>query len=76
MSYLRNHGGRRGLPLVIFRDRLPGPLGLVLAMLGSLVPSALGIGSVAPLRGRSGVRTLLRTPTPCSDRVGAGTWRR
>jgi CAAX protease family protein len=46
-------------PLVIFRDRLPGPLGLVLAMLGSLVPSALGILFVALLRGRSGVRTLL-----------------
>jgi uncharacterized protein len=46
-------------PLVIFRDRLPGPLGFVLVMLGSLVPSALGILFVALLRGRSGVRTLL-----------------
>jgi uncharacterized protein len=41
------------------RDRVPGPLGFVLAMLGSLVPSAVGLLLVALLRGRSGVRTLL-----------------
>ena len=47
-------------PLVIFRGRVPGSLGFVLAMLGSLVPSAMGILFVALLRGGSGVRTLLR----------------
>jgi membrane protease YdiL (CAAX protease family) len=47
------------LPLVIFGDRVPSPLGFVLATLGSLVPSALGLLFVGLLRGRSGVRTLL-----------------
>jgi CAAX protease family protein len=46
-------------PLVIFGDRVPRPLGFVLATLGSLVPSALGLLFVGLLRGRSGVRTLL-----------------
>ena len=46
-------------PLVIFRDRVPGPLAFVLILLGSLVPSTVGVGFVALLRGRSGVRTLL-----------------
>ena len=46
-------------PLVIFRDRIPGPLGFVLLLLGSLVPSTVGVVLVALLRGRSGVRTLL-----------------
>ena len=46
-------------PLVIFGDQLPGPLGFVLQMLGTLVPSTLGILFVALLRGRSGVRQLL-----------------
>jgi membrane protease YdiL (CAAX protease family) len=45
--------------LVILRDSIPGSVGFILAMLGSLVPSALGILFVALLRGRSGVRTLL-----------------
>jgi uncharacterized protein len=47
-------------PLVIARDRLPGPMAFVLLLLGSLVPSTVGIIFVALLRGRSGVRTLLR----------------
>jgi CAAX protease family protein len=47
-------------PLVIFRGQLPGPLGLVLAMLGSLVPSTLGLVFVGLLRGRPGVRRVLR----------------
>jgi membrane protease YdiL (CAAX protease family) len=47
------------LPLVISGDRVPGPLGFVLAPLGSLVPSTLGVVFVGLLGGRSGVRTLL-----------------
>ena len=46
-------------PLVIFRDRIPGPLAFVLLMLGSLVPSTVGDLFVALLRGKSGVGTLL-----------------
>jgi membrane protease YdiL (CAAX protease family) len=46
-------------PLVIFGDRVPGPLAFILLMLGSLVPSTVGVLFVALLRGRSGVRTLL-----------------
>jgi CAAX protease family protein len=46
-------------PLVIFGDRIPGPLAFVLLVLGSNVPSVLGVLFVALLRGRSGVRTLL-----------------
>jgi len=46
--------------LVIFRDRIPGLLGFVLVLLGSLVPSTVGVLFVALLRGRSGVRTLFR----------------
>jgi uncharacterized protein len=47
------------IPLVIFGDRVPSRLGFVLTMLGSLVPSAMGVLFVGLLRGRSGVRTLL-----------------
>jgi uncharacterized protein len=46
-------------PLVIFRGQLPGPLGFILGLLGTLVPSTLGVLFVALLRGRSGVRQLL-----------------
>jgi uncharacterized protein len=46
-------------PLVVFRDQIPGPLAFVLLVLGSNVPSVLGVLFVALLRGRSGVRTLL-----------------
>jgi CAAX protease family protein len=46
-------------PLVVFGDRLPGPLTFVLVLLGSLVPSTVGVVFVALIRGRSGVRTLL-----------------
>jgi hypothetical protein len=56
-------------PLVIFRDRVPGPLGFVLVMLGSLVPSTVGVLFVALLRGRSGVRTLLRRLLQAPDRA-------
>ena len=38
-------------PLVIFRDSIPGPVGLILAMLGSLVPSTLGLVFIGLLRG-------------------------
>jgi membrane protease YdiL (CAAX protease family) len=47
------------VPLVVFRDQIPGPLVLVLLVLGSNVPSMLGILFVALLRGKSGVRILL-----------------
>ena len=46
-------------PLVLFGDRVPGPLAFILLLLGSLVPSTMGVLFVALLRGRSGVRTLL-----------------
>jgi uncharacterized protein len=46
-------------PLVIFGDRVPGPLAFILLLLGSLVPSTMGVLFVALLRGRSGVRILL-----------------
>ena len=46
-------------PLVIFRDRIPGPLAFILLLLGTLVPSTVGVVLIALLRGRSGVRTLL-----------------
>jgi len=46
-------------PLVIFGDRVSGPLAFVLLLLGSLVPTTVGVVLVALLRGRSGVRTLL-----------------
>jgi uncharacterized protein len=47
------------VPLVVFRDQIPGPLVFVLLVLGSNVPSVLGVLFVALLRGRSGVRILL-----------------
>jgi uncharacterized protein len=47
-------------PLVIFRDSIPGPLGFVLGLLGSLVPSTLGLVFIGLLRGRPGVRRVLR----------------
>ena len=46
-------------PLVIFGDRVPGPLAFVLLVLGSNVPSAVGVLLIALLRGRAGVRILL-----------------
>jgi uncharacterized protein len=48
------------LPLIIFGDRLPGPLALVLRVLGSLVPSTLGLMFIGLLSGRPGVRRVLR----------------
>jgi hypothetical protein len=61
------------MPLVIFGDRMPGPLGFVLTVLGSLVPSTIGILIVARLHGKRGVRTLLGRLL--KGRVGfAGTW--
>ena len=45
-------------PLFIFGDRVPGRLAFVLLLLGSLVPSTMGVLFVALLRGRSGVRIL------------------
>ncbi len=46
-------------PLVVFRGDLPGALVFLLLVLGSLVPSAMGILFVAVLHGKAGVRTLL-----------------
>src|SRR5215213_7510203 len=49
------------LPLVILQyDRTPPALGLVLAILGSAMPSTMAIVLVARLRGRAEVRRLLR----------------
>jgi uncharacterized protein len=47
------------VPLVVFGDRMPGTLGFILTVLGSLVPSTVGILIVARLHGKRGVRTLL-----------------
>ena len=47
-------------PLVILRDSIPGPVGLILVMLGSLVPSTLGLVFIGLLSGRPGVRRVLR----------------
>ena len=47
-------------PLVIFPDQLPGPLAFVLVVLGSNVPSTLGLVFIGLLRGKVGVRRVLR----------------
>jgi uncharacterized protein len=47
------------MPLVILRDHLPGAPAFVLTLLGSLVPSTVGVLVVAALHGTRGVRTLL-----------------
>jgi membrane protease YdiL (CAAX protease family) len=47
------------LPLVILRDTIPAPQGLVLALLGSAVPSLLGIVLTAIVLGRGSLRKLL-----------------
>jgi membrane protease YdiL (CAAX protease family) len=46
--------------LVILRDSIPGPVAFILSLLGSLVPSALGLVFIGLLRGRPGVRRVLR----------------
>ncbi|HKG52164.1 MAG TPA: type II CAAX endopeptidase family protein [Actinomycetales bacterium] len=48
------------LPLVILQDRMPAGPGLLLAVLGSLMPSTLAILLVWRLQGRGEVRRLLR----------------
>jgi membrane protease YdiL (CAAX protease family) len=45
-------------PLVVFSGGLPPALGFVLGMLGTLVPSTVGVLLVAVLQGRRGVRRL------------------
>jgi hypothetical protein len=45
-------------PLVVFSGSLPPPLGFVLGMLGTLVPSTVGVLLVAVLQGRRGVTRL------------------
>jgi uncharacterized protein len=47
------------IPLVVLRDRLPGALGFLLALTGSLVPSTVAILLIAILAGKSGLRKLL-----------------
>src|SRR5215203_7371143 len=46
-------------PLVIFSGSLPSPLAFVLRLLGSLIPSTLGLVFIGLLRGRPGVRRVL-----------------
>ena len=48
------------LPLVILGDRTPGAIGLMLAILGSAMPSTMAIVLVARLHGGAEVRRLLR----------------
>ena len=48
------------MPLVIFRDGMPGGLKFGLLLLGSLVPSSVAILLIAILHGTSGVGKLLR----------------
>src|ERR687894_1537677 len=47
------------LPLVVLRDTIPAPLGLVLSILGSAVPSLLAIVLTAMVLGRGALRKLL-----------------
>src|SRR4051794_5725261 len=48
------------LPLVVLQDRMPAAPALILALLGSLMPSTLAIVLVWRLQGRGEVRQLLR----------------
>src|SRR4051794_14840520 len=48
------------LPLVVLQDRMPAAPALILALLGSLMPSTLAIFLVARLQGRGEARRLLR----------------
>jgi uncharacterized protein len=59
-------------PLVVSGGGSPTGFGVVLAGLGSLVPSAVAIALVALLYGKAGVRTLLRRLLIW--RVGVGWW--
>ena len=45
-------------PLVVARDSLPGPIGFVLLVLGSLVPSTVAVVLIARIHGARGVRKL------------------
>ena len=56
-------------PLVVFRDELPGALVFLLLVLGSLVPSTMGILFVAVLRGKAGVRGPARPPAHVARRT-------
>ncbi len=47
------------LPLVILRDTIPAPQGLILTLLGSAVPSLLAIVLTAIVLGRGSLRKLL-----------------
>jgi hypothetical protein len=47
------------LPLVILRDTIPAPQGLILTILGSAVPSLLAIVLTASVLGRGALRKLL-----------------
>jgi membrane protease YdiL (CAAX protease family) len=60
------------LPLLASGDSSPSGLGLLLLLLGSLVPSTVAILLVAKLHGGAGVRKLLRRLLIW--RVGVGWW--
>jgi uncharacterized protein len=47
-------------PLVIFRNTIPGPVGFILTLVGSLVPSTLGLVFIGLLQGKAGVHRVLR----------------
>ncbi len=60
------------IPLVVSGDGSPSGLGLVLLLLGSLVPSTVAILLVAAIHGKAGVRKLLGRLLLW--RVGVGWW--
>ena len=60
------------LPLVVSGDGSPTGFGVVLVLLGSLVPSSVAIVLVAVMHGKAGVRKLLRRLLIW--RVGIGWW--
>jgi uncharacterized protein len=60
------------IPLVVAGGGTPAGPGFVVALLGSLVPSAVAIVLIAMLHGKAGVRKLLRRLLMW--RVGAGWW--
>lgn len=60
------------LPLVVAGESAPSGIGFVLLLLGSLVPSAVALALTALLKGRPGVRALLRQLRQW--RVGLDWW--
>ena len=60
------------IPLVVSGGGTPTGMGFVVALLGSLVPSAVAIVLIAVLHGKTGVRKLLRRLLMW--RIGVGWW--